>query len=72
MQTKFIAIAVSLQAPADKLRVAAKGGDTLRSDALKGRIESRLAEHGMPLRWAVTSINHDEQVAHVEAVVTFL
>lgn len=72
MQTKFIVIAVSLHAPADKRRAAAKGVDTLRSDALKNRIENQLADHGLPLRWAITSIDSDEQVARDEAVVTLL
>ncbi|MEL6814680.1 MAG: hypothetical protein AAFP03_07680 [Cyanobacteria bacterium J06598_3] len=89
MQTKFIAIAVSLSAPADELSTGAHGLDTLRSplqsDALKDRIETQLAEYGIPLRWAVTSIERagdsgddsadddsGEQVAHVEAVVTLL
>ena len=80
MQTKFIAIAVSLQAPADELSTMskglakglAKGRDRLRADALKDQIETQLAEYGMPLRWAVTSVDSGEQVAYVEAVVTLL
>lgn len=33
-------------------------------------IEAELQKHGEPLRWAVTSVNVDQQIAYVEAIVT--
>lgn len=37
---------------------------------LKSAIESELQKHGEPLRWAITSVNVEQQKATVEAVVT--
>ncbi len=37
---------------------------------LVGQVESVLAERGEPLRWAITQVNADTQIATVEAVVT--
>ena len=72
MQTRLIAVEVSLRAPSDQLRAVVKGSDALRSDVLKAHIEAELSTYGMPLRWAITSVNKAEQTAHVEAVVTRL
>jgi hypothetical protein len=33
-------------------------------------IEAELAKRGEPLRWAVTDVNVEQQLAHVEAIVT--
>ncbi|MGB7084318.1 MAG: hypothetical protein WBD47_02100 [Phormidesmis sp.] len=72
MQTKLIALEVSLLAPPGKLRAAAAGSDRLRADALRSHIQAQLAPHGDPLRWAITAIDNTRQTAHIEAVVTVL
>ena len=55
MTTHFITAEVDLQeTPAELLEV----------------IETELKKQGEPLRWAVTSVDADEQKATVEAVVT--
>ncbi len=33
-------------------------------------IAQTLEPHGVPLRWAITAIDRDRRVAHLEAVVT--
>ena len=64
MQTKLISLDVSL---------VKEGSDKrMRSDELRLRIKQRLAQHGSPLRWAVTSVSKSDGTAHVEAVVTTL
>ncbi len=72
MQTKLITLEVSLLAPPDELRAAVPGSDRLRSDALRSRIETQLANHGDPLRWAITTIDAANYTACVEAVVTVI
>lgn len=72
MQTRFITLEVSLQAPSSELRAALPGSERLRSDALRSHIESELTTHGMPLRWAITHVDTQKQTAHVEAVVTVI
>jgi len=37
---------------------------------LHQEIESQLEKDGEPLRWAVTKVNEDQQIATVEAIVT--
>ncbi|MBN3873458.1 hypothetical protein [Nostoc sp. JL33] len=55
MRTHFITAEIDLQeTPAELLEV----------------IETELKKQGEPLRWAVTSVDTDEQKATVEAVVT--
>jgi hypothetical protein len=55
MTTHFITAEIDLQeTPAELLEV----------------IETELNKQGEPLRWAVTSVDADEQKATVEAVVT--
>ncbi|MEH2164269.1 MAG: hypothetical protein V7K38_25280 [Nostoc sp.] len=55
MTTHFITAEIDLQeTPAELLEV----------------IETELKKQGEPLRWAVTSVDIDEQKATVEAVVT--
>ncbi|MEH1790180.1 hypothetical protein [Nostoc sp.] len=55
MTTHFITAEIDLQeTPAELLEV----------------IETELNKQGEPLRWAVTSVDVDEQKATVEAVVT--
>ena len=55
MTTHFITAEIDLQeTPAELLEV----------------IETELNKQGEPLRWAVTSVDTDEQKATVEAVVT--
>ncbi|MBN3891644.1 MULTISPECIES: hypothetical protein [unclassified Nostoc] len=55
MTTHFITAEIDLQeTPAELLEV----------------IETELKKQGEPLRWAVTSVDTDEQKATVEAVVT--
>ncbi|MEH2457611.1 hypothetical protein [Nostoc sp.] len=57
MTTHFITAEIDLQeTPAELLEV----------------IETELKKQGEPLRWAVTSVDVDEQKATVEAVVTRL
>ena len=70
MQTKLITLEVSLLAPHNRLRTAAAGSDLLRSDALRSHVESELANHGAPLRWAITTIDQSNQTAQIEAIVT--
>lgn len=70
MQTRLITLQVPIQAPPSELRSALPGSDLLRSDALRSHIETQLATHGDPLRWAITAIDTDSQTACVEAVVT--
>ncbi len=71
MRTQLIAMEVSLQEPSDPLRTAvSKSSTPLRSDTLCLQIESELAAYGVPLRWAITSVDPATQRAHVEAVVT--
>ncbi|MFK8186701.1 MAG: hypothetical protein AB8B99_25275 [Phormidesmis sp.] len=64
MQTKLITLDVSLLKPG--------AGGVMRSDELRSRIEAQLAQHGSPLRWAITAVDKSVQTAHVEAVVTML
>jgi hypothetical protein len=33
-------------------------------------VNAKLAKHGEPLRWAITSVDNEKQTAQVEAVVT--
>jgi hypothetical protein len=55
MTTHFITAEIDLQeTPAELLEV----------------IETELKKQGEPLRWAITSVDVDEQKATVEAVVT--
>jgi hypothetical protein len=55
MTTHFITAEIDLQeTPAELLQV----------------IETELKKQGEPLRWAITSVDVDEQKAMVEAVVT--
>ncbi|MBD2507423.1 hypothetical protein H6G91_09095 [Nostoc muscorum FACHB-395] len=55
MTTHFITAEIDLQeTPAELLEV----------------IETELKKQGEPLRWAVTSVDADEQKATVEAVIT--
>ncbi|BBD63947.1 hypothetical protein NIES4072_23970 [Nostoc commune NIES-4072] len=55
MTTHFITAEIDLQeTPAELLEV----------------IETELKKQGEPLRWAITSVDTDEQKATVEAVVT--
>ncbi|MCC5627955.1 hypothetical protein [Nostoc sphaeroides] len=55
MTTHFITAEIDLQeTPAELLEV----------------IETELKKQGEPLRWAITSVDADEQKATVEAVVT--
>ncbi len=42
----------------------------MRSDELRSHIQTQLSAHGIPLRWAITAIDANRQIAHVEAVVT--
>ncbi len=72
MQTKLIALEVSLLALPSQLRQAVAGSDRLRSDALRSHIETQLTQHGDPLRWAITHIDSSTNTAHIEAVVTTL
>jgi hypothetical protein len=37
---------------------------------LQQEIEAELQKRGEPLRWAVTCVDSDRQIAHVEAIVT--
>lgn len=37
---------------------------------VQSAIAQALAHYGEPLRWAITSIDRDRQIAHLEAVVT--
>ena len=55
MNTHFISIEVNLQSSPIKMQSA---------------IEAELRRHGEPLRWAVTSVNANQQKAQIEAIVT--
>ena len=70
MQTKFVTLDISLQAPAGKLRAAIANSELLRSDALRSHIEDSLSQQGIPLRWAITSVDKNNRTARVEAIVT--
>lgn len=70
MQTKFVTLDISLQAPAEQLRAAIANSALLRSDALRSHIEVMISQQGIPLRWAITSVDKDNQTARVEAIVT--
>lgn len=54
MTLKFMTAAVELSASPDQLRHV---------------IETSLSQWGMPLRWAVTAVDEQLQIAHVEAIV---
>ncbi|MEM8505261.1 MAG: hypothetical protein AAF716_19155 [Cyanobacteria bacterium P01_D01_bin.1] len=72
MKTKLVCLTVGLRVSEDELRKGRVGSDLLRSDELRSHIETQLITHGNPLRWAITSIDPDNQTAQVEAVVTTL
>lgn len=55
MVTEFIAVEVALQPSVAELELA---------------IAQTLQQHGEPLRWAITSVDGDRQIAHIEAVIT--
>ena len=55
MKTSLVTIQVPLQSSTVDLRAA---------------IETALSQYGEPLRWAITAIEHQTQLAQVEAVVT--
>lgn len=55
MNTHFISIEVDLQSSPIEMQSA---------------IEAELRKHGEPLRWAVTSVNANQQKAQIEAIVT--
>ncbi len=55
MTTHFITAEIDLQATPNELQQA---------------IEAELAQHGEPLRWAVTQVEPETQTAQVEAIVT--
>ena len=55
MTTHFITAEINLQETPAQLHKA---------------IESELAKQGEPLRWAITSVNVQNQTATIEAVVT--
>jgi hypothetical protein len=40
-----------------------------KSDLVKA-IATEISKQGEPLRWAITSVDQNQQIAHVEAVVT--
>ncbi|MEL7143174.1 MAG: hypothetical protein AAGM27_05315 [Cyanobacteria bacterium J06554_3] len=71
MQTRFVELEVPLVAGD---RTGKHMGNhkiaPLRPQALRSHIESQLTAHGIPLRWAITHINSQTKMAHVEAVVT--
>ena len=72
MQTKLVMLEVSLQASPSQLQTAMPESELLPSDALRSRIESELTSLGTPLRWAITHIDPDSQMAQVGAVVAAL
>ncbi|EDX87458.1 hypothetical protein S7335_5168 [Synechococcus sp. PCC 7335] len=72
MKTKLICLTVDLQVSADELRKGRLGSDLMRSDALRSHVETQLAAHGDPLRWAITAVDSAGCTAQVEAVVTTL
>lgn len=55
MTTHFITAEINLQESPKQMQQA---------------IEAELAKRGQPLRWAVTDVNVEQQVAYVEAIVT--
>ena len=55
MNTHFISIEVNLQSSPIEMQ---------------SEIEAELRRHGEPLRWAVTSVNANQQKAQIEAIVT--
>ncbi|MBF2079973.1 MAG: hypothetical protein IGR76_16005 [Synechococcales cyanobacterium T60_A2020_003] len=55
MRTSFLALQVPLQ-----------GSTVLLCHA----IEQSLTQYGIPLRWAITTVDREAQVAHIEAIVT--
>ncbi len=55
MTTHFITAEIDFQESPTKLNQA---------------IEAELNKRGEPLRWAITSIDPEQQKAHIEAVVT--
>ncbi|MCY7273117.1 MAG: hypothetical protein LH702_05065 [Phormidesmis sp. CAN_BIN44] len=57
MNTHFVTTQVDLQATPAEMQLA---------------IESTLRTHGEPLRWAVTSVNTENQKAQIEAIVITL
>nr|WP_228024805.1 hypothetical protein [cf. Phormidesmis sp. LEGE 11477] len=63
---------VGVKVSADALREGRLKSDLMRSDALRSHIETQLATHGDPLRWAITAIDTTDCTAQVEAVVTTL
>ena len=70
MQTKLITLEVSLLASSEQLHTAVVGSDLMRSDALRSHIQTELTKQGLPLRWAITTIDSANQTAQVEAIVT--
>ncbi len=42
----------------------------MRSGQLRSHIQTQLSAHGTPLRWAITAIDSNRQIAHIEAVIT--
>lgn len=70
MQTKLVTLEVSLLASSERLRTAVVGSDSMRSDALRSHIQTKLTDHGLPLRWAITDIDSSNQTARVEAIIT--
>lgn len=57
MTTHFITAEINLKEMSVKLQQA---------------IETELQKRGEPLRWAITQVDTDKQIAHVEAIVTIL
>jgi hypothetical protein len=55
MTTHFITAEINIQESPTQLNQA---------------IEAELKKRGEPLRWAITSIDSEQQKAHIEAVVT--
>jgi hypothetical protein len=37
---------------------------------LPQQIEAELSKHGEPLRWAITQVDQQQQIAQIEAIVT--
>jgi len=70
LQTQLITLEVPLTTSPDELRAALPSSDVLRPDELRSHIEAQLRTQGDPLRWAITSIDPNRQLAHVEAVIT--
>jgi hypothetical protein len=55
MKTDFVSVEIDLQETSIELQKA---------------IETKLKKQGEPLRWAITSVNLEQQSCTVEAVVT--